>query len=100
MERLKKIESVVEKILERRMDARKSDDVLYMYICEYFCRGVSSMTLKDFLFNRKETACPSFESVTRARRRVFEKRPELKPAGVTEGRKIMEKVYIDYAISN
>ena len=66
MERLKNIESVVEKILDRRMDARKSDDILYMYICEYFCRGVSSMTLKIFLCNRKEIACPSFEALTRA----------------------------------
>lgn len=91
MERLKKIESVVEKILERRMDARKSDDVLYMYICEYFCRGVSSMTLKNFLFNRKEIACPSFEAVTRARRRVFEKRPELNQLGLLKVENLWKK---------
>ena len=99
MERLKKIEEIVEKILDRKMDARNSDDILYVYVCEYFCRGVSIMSLKDFLFTRNQNGCPNFASVTRARRRVFEKRPELKPNKITKDRKEMELIYRDYAIS-
>lgn len=100
MEQLKKIESVVEKILEKRKDARESDDILYVYTCEYFYRGSSSMSLKNFLFNRKEIGCPNFASVTRARRKVFEKRPELKPEKITKCRESMEEVYIDYALNS
>lgn len=100
MQKLKKIEEVVERILEIRKDARESDDILYLYVCEYFRRGVSSMTLKNFLEIRSKTACPNFASVTRARRKVFEKRPELKPKKITELREDMEAVYIDYALNS
>ncbi len=99
MERLKKIEDVVEKILDIRKDARENDDVLYLCVCEYFHRGVSTMTLKNFLKSRNEMHCPNFASVTRARRKVFERRPELKPEKITEFRKDMEDIYIEYAIS-
>ena len=97
MERLKKVEHIVEKILDVREDARKNDDILYLYVCEYLNRGISSMSLKDFLKTRKETGCPTFETVRRTRQKVFEKRPELKPKKVTEYREEMEEVYRDYA---
>lgn len=99
MERLRKVEHIVEKILDAREDARKNDDILYLYVCEYLNRGVSSMTLSDFLKTRKKTGCPTFETVRRTRQKVFEKRPELKPKKVTEYREEMEEVYRDYAIS-
>lgn len=97
---LKKVEEIVEKILDIRQDARENDDVLYLYVCEYFHRGVSSMSLKNFLTTRKTTGCPDVASVKRARRKVFEKRPELKPPKVTKAREAMEEVYIDYAINS
>lgn len=99
MQRLKKIEEIVERILEVRNDARENDDILYLYVCEYYHRGISSMTLKNFLEVRNKTVCPNFASVTRARRKVFEKRPELKPKKVTELRENMEVVYVEYAIN-
>ena len=98
MERLKKVENVVEKILEVREDARENDDVLYLYVCEYFHRGISSMSLRDFLMNRKQTSCPVFETVRRTRQKLFNERPELKPKEkVTKLRKDMEIIYKDYA---
>lgn len=53
MERLKKIEGIAEKILELKENARESDDFLYLCVCEYFHRGISSMTVKDFLRQEK-----------------------------------------------
>lgn len=99
MKRLKKVEAVVEKILKEREDTRSSDDILYLCVCEYFNKEVTSMALKDFLKSRKSTGCPTFEAVRRARQKVFEKKPELKPAKITELREEMEKVYIDYALN-
>lgn len=98
MERLKRVEDIVVKILEIREDARESDDILYVYVCEYFSRGISFKSLKDFFFMRNKTACPTYESVSRCRRKVFNERPELKPNDkITEYRKDMEQVYRDYA---
>ena len=99
MKNLKKTEYVVEKILEAREEARKSDDILYLYVCEYLHNDVSSMSLKNFLTTRKDTGCPAFETVRRTRQKVFEKRPELKPEKVTEFRKNMEDVYFNYAVN-
>lgn len=99
MERLKNIENVVEKILDMRKDTRESDDILYLCVCEYFYRGVSSMTVRDFFKTRNKTSCPNFASVVRARRKIFERRPELKPEKATRAREDMEGVYIDYAIN-
>lgn len=99
MAKLKKVENAVERILEEKQDARENDDILYLYVCETFNKNASSMTLKNFLTARSETSCPNFASVTRARRKVFEKRPELKPKKMTEVREDMENVYIDYALN-
>ena len=100
MENLKKIEYVVEKILEVNEEARKNNDILYICVCEHFDPDVSSQTLKHFFTTRNKTVYPAYESVTRARRKVFEKRPELKPGKVTQLREQMESVYIDYALNN
>ena len=99
MKKLKKTENAVEKILERRTDTREDDDILYLCVCEYFYRGVSSMNVGEFFKTRKKISCPSFASVVRARRKIFERRPELKPKDVTKLREEMEEVYIDYAIN-
>ena len=99
MEKLKKIEHVVEKVLEANEEARKNNDILYICVCEHFNPDVSSQTLKHFFMTRNQTVYPAYESVTRARRKVFEKRPELKPPVVTALRKDMEETYINYALS-
>ena len=100
MKNLKTVESVVENILNEMKETRASDDILYLHVCEHFCDGISSMTLKDFLTARKGTNCPNFETVRRTRQKVFEKRPELKPEGVTEARESMIDVFVDYAIND
>lgn len=96
---IKKVEEIVEKILDIRKDARVSDDILYMYVCEYFCNGVSNKSVKQFLKHRESLGCPNYASVSRARRKVFEKRPELKPKKVTQLRKDLEQDFKDYATS-
>lgn len=96
---LKNVEHVVERMLNTREDSRSSDDILYLYVCEYFNENAPSMTLEDFLTSRKSTGCPTFETVRRTRQKVFEKRPELKPKKITELREDMIPVYVDYAIN-
>lgn len=100
MDRLKNVEKVVEKILIAREDARKSDDILYMCVCADFNNAVSNMTVNDFFCSRRTLCCPSFASVTRSRRKVFENRPDLKPKKTTKNRKKAEEVYRDYALNS
>lgn len=99
MKRLKKIENMVEEILNVREDARRNDDILYLYVCKHVDESVSSVTMEDFLLSRNQTAFPSYVSVTRARRKIFKARPELKPADVTKLREDMVEVYVDYALN-
>ena len=99
MKRLKKVENVVEEILDTRKESREDDDILYLYVCKYFNGDTSEMTLKDFLAARKSIGCPDFETVTRTRRKVFERRPELKPDKITKRREKMVDVFVDYAIN-
>ena len=100
MKRLNKIENVVENILIMQADTRENDDLLYLYVCEHFNQGAASMTLNDFLTTRNNINCPNFASVTRARRKVFEKRPELKPKTMTKIREDARIEYVEYALSH
>jgi hypothetical protein len=99
MKRLKTIESAVEKILEIREDTREDDDLLFLCTCEYFHRGVSSMSVKEFFKTRSNLHLPSFVSVVRARRKICERRPELESEKAKKLRAEAEKTYIDYAIN-
>ena len=99
MKRLEKIEHIVENILETKAETRESDDVLYMYVCEHFDKNMSSLSMKNFLLIRNKTDCPSYASVSRARRKIFSRRPELKPEHITKCREVMEGVYKEYALS-
>jgi hypothetical protein len=99
MQRLENIEHVAEMILEAKSEARENDDVLYMYVCEHFDKDMPSLSMKNFLLIRNKTNCPSYASVSRARRKVFSRRPELKPDFVSKCREEMEVVYKEYALN-
>ena len=99
MERLKRIEDVVAQILYAREDARENDDALYLCVCEHFYKGISAMTVSDFFKYRSEMGCPTFASVVRLRRKIFEKHPELKPVEATISRENMIPIYVDYALN-
>lgn len=99
MEKLKKVEHVVERILREREESRKSDDVLYLHVCEYFNADAPSMTLANFLSSRKSVGCPNFETVRRTRQKVFEKHPDLKPEKITAIREEMRDTFMNYALN-
>ena len=99
MEKLKKIEVVVENVLVSNVATRSNNDILYLNVCEYFSPGSSKLTRDEFAQNRVALGCPPFESVTRARRKIFEKRPELKPKEATIARENERHVYVEYAIN-
>lgn len=97
MKKLITIEKLVENILEDNYDARINNDKLYLYVCKYFNEDVPSMSVEDFFRVRTQIGCPTFESVTRARRKLVETRTDLNPKDIKMIRKEEEKKYVEYA---
>lgn len=76
----KQVEKTVKEILEQNEYARKDDHILYS---EYLTEKSDTGILYSFL-HYKELGIASFESVSRARRRVQTKYPELRADKDTE----------------
>lgn len=94
MERLTKWEDLIERILEKYMAARSDDRVLYYWILRElgFDTGIS---LSFFLLSE---GYPNFETVTRVRRKVQKKHPELLPPENTQVMRMgAEEDYKQYA---
>ena len=77
MDNLKTIEGKVRAVLQENEDARNDDMVLYLALCNLYLKDAGAMPLARILLNRKELGLPSFESISRTRRRLQEKHPEL-----------------------
>ena len=100
MNELTNIEKLVKKILFDYEDTRSSDDVLIFRVYKEI--NESAMTRELFcevLLNRKKYNLPSYKSIERARRKVYEKYPYLKPERVTKLRKNKEEEYKEYSRS-
>ncbi len=96
--RIKLIESRVKQILEDEPNTRGDDYVLYgRYISKYH-NSLVSINLVDALTNHIELGMPSFETVTRVRRRLQADTLSLRPTESTRlKRKSQEENFIDYA---
>ena len=94
--RLQNIEKLVEHILETSIASRESVDILYANVIERTNAYAASMPMGHFMRRRANLDIPSYESVGRARRRIFNRRPELDPSRAHEARSEMEEVYLDY----
>lgn len=92
--KIKTLESTVEALLRKYPKLRGNDRKLYLaYLWkkEYDL----NVSIKDF-FN--DDTYPSYESVTRCRRKLQERHPELLPEKtVRDERKKNEERYLDYA---
>lgn len=92
-----KIEDKVLFVLKQNKQARADD---YILICEVYKldhENVTKLNFDEVMKNHKKWNLPSFHTITRTRRKLFEKYPELKPEKVTVARTELEKEYKDYA---
>lgn len=77
MSRISKYDNVVLCILNEHVSARNDDNVLYYHFLR--AEGFSTrMSLENFLL-RDSLYYPKFETITRVRRKLQEKYPELRP---------------------
>ena len=77
MKRLKKIEDVVLKALEENKKAREDDFILYGAVLKRLGIDLKNTSLYDFLAKAKENKMPTFETCSRARRKIQEYRQDL-----------------------
>ena len=92
------LELLVKDVLLNHEDARSNDDILIFRVYKEI--NESAMVRELFcevMLNRVAYGLPSFKSVERARRKVFEKCPNLKPKKITKIRKDKEREYRLYA---
>lgn len=96
MSKLKHIEIRVMELLENYQECRENDHKLYaMYIQIYH---FIEFTVETFI-KYKEYGIPSFESVSRCRRKLQEKNITLKPSNnILEDKEYAKIEYIKYAI--
>ena len=76
------ITSLVKNLLEKEESTRNSDSLLYLRVLAIFAAklgiNLSCISVPVFLLNSKELQFPSYETVSRARRKMQEKNPELR----------------------
>ena len=98
MKNLKTIENKVKMILKKNKDARNDDMVLYLALCNLCLKDAGAIPLAEIMTQHKSLGLPSFESVSRTRRKLQAKYPEL--AGNRPTQKLRaagEKAYRKYA---
>lgn len=92
----KTVEELVLQTLEERELSRGDDFRLYAGVLKRM--GVDlNMSLMQFFAWAKEHNCPALESVPRARRKIFEERPELQPLEIKLKREEKEREFIKYS---
>lgn len=95
MGKISKYENVVKYVLTNYKATRSDDKLMYYWVLrlEHFFTGV---TLEEFLLS--DAGYPNYDSITRIRRKLQEKYPELRPPkGVQISREEAEQEFIDYA---
>ena len=101
MKNLKTIENKVKMILKKNEDARNDDMVLYLALCNLCLKDAGAIPLAEIMTQHKSLGLPSFESVSRTRRKLQARHPEL--AGSRPVQKLRatgEKAFIKFCFHN
>lgn len=100
MNNLYKVEDVVKDVLIRYPDTRSDNFILIFRVYQAVNENaVIRKPFYDVMLNHNVYGLPAFEGVVRARRKIFEKHPELKPEKITKFRNGKEIEYRNYSNS-
>lgn len=98
MNRLKKVEQIVKKVLEEHPETRDDDFALLTQVYYEFNPEILGSSFNLVMLGHKEYGLPPFESVTRCRRKLQSKCKALMSSRqIEEARKKEEEVYKEYA---
>ena len=99
MARLKKLEQSVRRVLALYPDARGDDFVLVYRVYQGIKFDAGSTYFNDLMTKHRMYNLPSFESITRARRKLQAENPELRADTVAQAiRSIAQDEYKQYAL--
>lgn len=93
---LQSLKKVVEEILEKDKLARKDDCYLILEVIRKLYPFEVGKTFANVMFNAKSKGI-SFESITRVRRKIQKRYPELKDKETAELRDVEQKEYIEFS---
>ena len=104
MRDLKTVSALVKQILEKNVEARNSDNILYLEVLRYYSSEKSidlhHLSVPDFLMKLEQKGFPAFETVRRSRQKVQATYPELAATGAVGAfRARNEKGYREFARS-
>jgi hypothetical protein len=98
---LKQLKDLVTETLKQGETFRENDDLLYLTICIklFSNRGsITNMTVSEFFTCRKRYGLPTYESVSRCRRKAQEENPALRPCkAIQKGREIQQERFYNFA---
>ena len=97
--KINNLENYVLEILKNDELSRRDDCYLILKVIERLHPYDTGETFKDVMFNAKNKGI-SFESITRCRRKLQKKYPELKDEKISKLRNKKQKEYIDYSKKN
>lgn len=98
MAKLQKVEAIVERVLDRLPVTRDDDFLLIYNVYKFMNEDTPYMDFRRVMRDHEALGLPSFESITRARRKVQSEKPELRPS--KKAKKIRteeERAYRQYA---
>lgn len=95
-EKLKKLEKTIEEILREDELARRDDCYLILETIRKIYPYEVGKKFEEVMFGAKNKGI-SFESITRARRKIQKKYPELKNQEMAEIRNEEQREYIEFA---
>lgn len=99
MNKLYKTEDIVLKVLENQPETRKDDYLLILSVWESICPEIKDLSISFVFANIKELKLPSFKTIERNRRKIFETRKDLTDKKTTDARFEETITYIDYALN-
>lgn len=95
--KLLKQEEIVKPILEQHPETREDDFLLYAEVIREYRPELAELSVLDFFVAHRDLYCPSYESLSRVRRRLQEKYPELQSEKAKAKRAKEQAVYVAYA---
>lgn len=97
MAQLKSMEKIVYEVLNFSPLARKDDYVLMWLVCEKLTPDLCNKPFGDVMYNHKDFKLPNWETVTRCRRKLQEKHPELRNPKTATYREVERRDYVAYS---
>lgn len=97
MAKLKQIEPLVEEALIKNKACRGDNFILYLEVLKKYID--LDLPIKDVFSKHKFLGIPSLESITRARRKIQERNPDLKSESSIL-REQEQKNYVEYALAD